>query len=512
MSRTSRTRLLVPLSLSLLIVALLIAGAAIDRLTQSSLFSDTEAANTAGADTEVRITATPRPDGSIRLGLQQQDPDGAWSDVEYPRFNIVPADAEPNRRLHSSTLTVSTTADAYTLADAYYDQARQIVQPSVHLPSNPRIWCLLHETADNDAGRAWCQGFTDGLDDEAVETIRYTDLRTGVGQVVGRISAGDVPHLLAAGKVEELFGLLGAFAQFPGGSPAPVAFPLNTIDPEPPAGASYCVIGHGDNTFWGLTFDAAVAGASHLGVNLQHAGLASAEQRAARIRECIADEVEAIAVTLAETEHVGDAIREARAAGIPVVTFNSGAATARSVGSMLHLGLDDRKAGEIVGARLTADGVEGPVLCLVHEPPNVGLAERCQGLDGTYGEVENVSLAEGFGPLSERLAVGDVGAVVLLNAADVEAVAGLIDASGHAPTLAVIGFDTALVLQMLSGRVSFAVWDHGTLQGYLAVALAALADTSFLVPDLVFNGAQLLIEPSILTAEDMTRLLTQSGG
>ena len=512
MRRTSRKRLLIPLSLSLLIVALLIAGAAIDRMTQSALFADTEAANTAVADTEVRITATPQPDGSIRLGLQQQDPDGAWGDVQYPRFNILPADAQPNRRLHSSTLTVSTTADVYTLADAYYDHARQIAQPGALTPPDPKIWCLLHDAEDNDAGRAYCQGFVDGLSEDAVETFRYTDLRTGVGQVVGRIARGDVPHLLAAGKVEELFGLLGAFARFPGGSPAPVAFPLDTIDPEPPDGATYCVIGHGDNSFWGLTFDAAVAGANHLGVNLQHVGLASAEERAARIRECIADDVDAIAVTLAETEHVGDAIREARAAGIPVVTFNSGAATARSVGSMLHLGLDDRKAGEIVGARLTADGVEGPVLCLVHEPPNVGLAERCQGLDDTFGEVEKLSLADGFGPLSDRLAVGDVGAVVLLNAADVEAVAGLIDASGHSPTLAVIGFDTALVLQMLSGRVSFAVWDHGTLQGYLAVALAALADTSFLVPDLVFNGAQLLIEPSILTAEDMTRLLTRSGG
>lgn len=512
MSFTSRPRLLVPLSLCLLIVALLIAGAAIDRMTQSSLFADTDAANAAGAEAQVRITATPRADGSIKLGLQQLEADGAWGDVQYPQHSVVPADAEPNRRLHSSTLTVSTTTDEYTLADAYYDHARQIVQPGTPLPPDPRIWCLLHDADANDAGRAYCQGFTDGLGDQEVETIRYTDLRTGVGQVVGRIARGDVPHLLAAGKVEELFGLLGAFARLPGGSPVPVAFPLDTIDPEPPAGADYCVIGHGDNSFWALTFDAAVAGANHLGVNLQHVGLSSAEERAARIRECIAEDVDAIAVTLAETEHVGDAIREARAAGIPVVTFNSGAGTARDVGSMLHLGLDDRKAGEIVGTRLTADGVEGPVLCLVHEPPNVGLAERCQGLDDTYGEVETLSLAEGLGPLSERLAVGDAGAVVLLNAADVAAVAHLIDDSGHSPTLAVIGFDTALVLQMLSGRVAFAVWDHATLQGYLAVALAALADTAFLVPDLIFNGAQLRIEPSILTAQDMARLLARAGG
>ncbi|MDE2747013.1 MAG: substrate-binding domain-containing protein [Chloroflexota bacterium] len=512
MNKAWKQRFLNPLSLSLIVAALLIAGAAIDRLMQSALFTDTEAANTASAETEVRITATPRSDGSIKLGLQQQEPDGAWADVQYPEFNILPADAEPNRRLHSSPLTVSSETDVYTLADAYYDHARHIAQPTVLTPHDPKIWCLVHDAEDNDAGRAYCQGFTDGLGEEAVETFPYTDLRTGVGQVVGRIAGGDVPHLLAAGKVEELFGLLGAFARFPGGSPVPVAFPLDTIDPEPPAGANYCVIGHGENSFWGLAFDAAVAGANHYGVNLDHVGLTSAEERAARIRECIADDVDAIAVTLAETEHVADALREARAAGIPVVTYNSGADTAREVGSMIHLGLNDRKAGEIVGTRLTADGVEGPALCLLHEPVNVGLEDRCQGLDDTFGEVEKISLADGLGPLSERLAAGDVGAVVLLNAADVAAVANLIQASGHAPTLAVIGFDTQLVLQMLSGRVAFAVWDHATLQGYLAVALAALADTTFLVPDIIFNGAQLLIEPTILTPNDMRTLLARAGG
>jgi len=512
MINSCKRRLLISLSLCLIVAALLIAGAAIDRLMQSALFTDTEAANTATAETEVRITATPRSDGSIKLGLQQQEPDGAWGDVQYPTFNILPADAEPNRRLHSSPLTVSSETDVYTLADAYYDHARHIAQPTVLTPPDPRIWCLVHDVVDNDAGRAYCQGFTDGLGEDAVETFPYTDLRAGVGQVVGRIAGGDVPHLLAAGKVEELFGLLGTFARFPGGSPAPIAFPLDTVDPEPPAGADYCVIGHGDNSFWGLAFDAAVAGANHYGVNLDHVGLTSAEERAARIRECIADDVDAIAVTLAETEHVADAIREARATGIPVVTYNSGAETARDVGSMIHLGLNDRKAGEIVGTRLTADGVEGPALCLLHEPVNVGLEDRCQGLDDTFGEVEKISLVDGHGPLGERLAAGDVGAVVLLNAADVGAVANLIDASGHAPTLAVIGFDTQLVLQMLSGRVTFAVWDHATLQGYLAVALAALADTTFLVPDIIFNGAQLLIEPTILTPNDMRTLLTQAGG
>jgi simple sugar transport system substrate-binding protein len=505
-----RERLLHQLPLGLLMVAVLMGGIAIGMVLDGSLFSGTNASTAATGEAEVRIAVTPREDGSIKVGLQQQGDDGTWDKVRYPDLNIVPAGAEPNRRLHSSVLTVSTSADVYTLADSYYDYARGVAAQTADFSPDSQAWCLLHDAAENDPGRAICQGLADVLGEEAVETIRYTDLTAGLGQVIGRIAGGERPDLLGVSKIEELFGLLSALARIEGPRTS-IAFPFDTIDPQPPSDANYCVIGHGDNSFWNLLFEAAIASASHLGVNAEYYTAARAEERAADIRECVANGVDSIAVTLAETEHVADAIREARANGIPVVTFNSGASAAQAAGSMLHLGLDDRKAGEVVGERLTADGVEGPVLCLVHEAQNVGLTERCEGLDETYGEVETLSVADGFNPLSERLAVGDVGAVVLLNAADSRPVAETIEDSGVSPTLAVIGFDASVAVLLLADRITFAVWDHGILQGYLAVALAALADTAFLRPDLVFNGAQLLIEPSIITGDDMRRFGAPGG-
>jgi simple sugar transport system substrate-binding protein len=503
----SINRLLGPLSLYLVVAALLVAGAAIDRLLQVSLFSDTNASTTGEA--EVRISATPRTDGSVRVGLQQQGDDGSWGEVRYPEISVVPADAEPNRRLYSSALTVSTSGDVYTLADAYYEYGVGISQ-SDQLPPEPTVWCLLQGAAANQAGRGLCQGLVDGFGEQSVEIIEYEEIAAGVGQVVGRIASGENPDLVGLSRLEEIFGLLVGLDsrfRFP-----LTAFPLHSIDPEPASGATYCLIGHGLNSFWQMLFNAAQAGGSHLGVNTILEVYEGAEERAAKIRECAADEVAAIAVTLAETEHVADATREARAQGVPVVTYNSGASDAQAAGSLLHVGLDDRKAGEIVGERLTADGVQGAALCLIHEAQNVGLTERCDGLDETYGTVEMLSVVDGFAPLSERLAEGDVGAVVLLNAGDVIEVVGLIDRSESSPPLVVIGFDTRLAHQMLTDRVAFAVWDHGPLQGYLAVALAALADSAFLVPDLMFNGAQLLIEPSIITAEAMKELLARAGG
>ena len=328
--------------------------------------------------------------------------------------------------------------------------------------------------------------------------------------MAGRVLGGNVPDYIFVGQYTELFAMLTLGARFDLESPIQVGFPIKVIDPEPPSGDTYCLVGHGTNSFWGLTLEAAMASANHLGIDLQYALLEDAEDRADKIRECVADGASVIAATLAETEYVSDALLEARAQGVPVVTYNSGPGAAKASGSLLHLGLDDRKAGELVGERLTADGVSAPALCLVHEAQNVGLIERCEGLDDAYGEVEEVSIVDDYGALSERLAAGDVGAVVLLNAAQVDEVLEVMDRAGASSSLVVIGFDVALAIPMLNGEVSFAIWDHGFIQGYLALAMAALAQNTFLFPDLTLNGAELLIQPAILTAEDLQAVF--SGG
>ena len=175
----ARERLFRPIPLILLIAAVLIGGISIGIVLHASLLSGATASSTGEA--EVRIAATPREDGSVRLGLQQQDADGSWGEVEYPQLSVVPADSEPNRRLYSSALTVSTTADVYTLADSYYDWAIGVGQFLKADPAVPQVWCLLQDVADNEVGHAVCQGVIDGLGEAAIETIRYTDLETALG-------------------------------------------------------------------------------------------------------------------------------------------------------------------------------------------------------------------------------------------------------------------------------------------------------------------------------------------
>ena len=115
----------------------------------------------------------------------------------------------------------------------------------------------------------------------------------------------------------------------------------------------------------------------------------------------------AIAATLANPDAVTDALLAAKQAGARIVTFNSGASHARAAGSELHIALDDRAAGRLIGERLNEQGITGAAACLIHERQNVGLEERCQGLTQTYagGEVRVTHLptADDTEALQQRL-------------------------------------------------------------------------------------------------------------
>ena len=126
------------------------------------------------------------------------------------------------------------------------------------------------------------------------------------------------------------------------------------------------------------------------------AHLDGADQRAA-IEQCSADGAAVIASTLAEPEAVTDSLLAAKAAGARIVTFNSGAGFAAAAGSEIHVALNDRDAGVRAAQRIGDLGVTGPIVCVIHEQGNIGLEERCEGLEAAYqgASVRRLHLTEG---------------------------------------------------------------------------------------------------------------------
>lgn len=197
------------------------------------------------------------------------------------------------------------------------------------------------------------------------------------------------------------------------------------IGEAPPPPRSVCIVHHGGegDTFWTQLGLNATLGAYNLGLALTIKNDPDAARQAQQIRECADEGAKAIATSVPDVDALRDAIDYARDAGVIVITFNSGRLDAESLGVPIHISLNEAALGERAGGAFNDAGVEGTVLCVLHEPNNAGLVERCDVLDATYsgGEVERLNVA-GVGDiersteqLRERFAQGDIAAVLTLN-------------------------------------------------------------------------------------------------
>lgn len=307
------------------------------------------------------------------------------------------------------------------------------------------------------------------------------------------------------------------------------------VIPDPPV---MCVFGHAypqDDRFWRWTLASSNVAAYQYGVDVRLYGAADAEEHVNNIRDCIENDPITIATSLPYAEELEEVLAEATAAGIQVVSFNSGADDARAVGSLVHIGLDDFGGGVRAGDEFDEQGVTGTLLCVVHENDNIGLHDRCDGIEQSYdgGDVERISVdlttadAEGAGHeehtqpehlqalIAERIGAGDVGAILTLNHdSAVAAMAAIEDAEAEI-ALASFGFSDTLADAVRDGQMLFVVWDHPVIQGYLAVSGMAMAYTlelSQLNAEVFFNGAKILIEPTLADKERAEDLKSMFAG
>ena len=148
----------------------------------------------------------------------------------------------------------------------------------------------------------------------------------------------------------------------------------------------FCVVAHGavDDHFW-VKFRAFLYQSADLSAtNLRFETHVRADDQAAAIERCVADGAAFIASSLARPDDVREPLKDAKAAGIRVITFNAGVEHAEAVGSEIHIALNDRAAGELAGQQFNERGITGEVSCLIHERDNLSLEHRCDGLEATY--------------------------------------------------------------------------------------------------------------------------------
>ena len=222
------------------------------------------------------------------------------------------------------------------------------------------------------------------------------------------------------------------------------------------------------------------------------------------IEAAIQQEPDGLVISIPDSEALGDVIRKAISAGIPVASINSGEDVSRALGTLFHVGSDEFKAGVMAGEALKARGVTNPV-CVNHEVGNVSLDRRCAGVNEGFGQTVKVipstanSVEAVYAAVKAALqADSTIDAVIALGATTVaEPTLKVMDELGRS-SIALVTFDLspAILEAIDAGRVAFAIDQQQYLQGYLPIMHLNLYHHYRLVPPWNLPSGPGLVEKS----------------
>jgi len=156
----------------------------------------------------------------------------------------------------------------------------------------------------------------------------------------------------------------------------------------------YVVDGRPQEKFWGLVKRGVKYAANQYGVAVDYNDPENSftdddvtNFMRDEIQRAIDDNVDGLVVSIPGNISVLRAlIGEAMGNGIPVVSIASGVDLFEDWGIPLHVGMGQEFAGRQVGRRLAEAGATN-VICLLHNNPDSGLSERCDGLLAGLQEV-----------------------------------------------------------------------------------------------------------------------------
>ncbi|WP_327359048.1 substrate-binding domain-containing protein [Streptomyces sp. NBC_01304] len=267
--------------------------------------------------------------------------------------------------------------------------------------------------------------------------------------------------------------------------------------------------GDGDS-FWDIVQSGAQQAANKDNINFLYAHDDQAQQQAQLVQSYIDKKVDGLVVTLAKPDAMKDVLANAKKAGIPVITVNSGSAESKEFGALSHIGQDETIAGEAVGDELNKRGRKKAV-CVLHEQGNVGHEQRCAGAKKTFkGELQNLYV-DGTNMPDVQAGIGaklqaDTGidTVVTLGAPFADAAAKAKKDAGSDAEVDTFDLNSDVAQGLKDKTYGFAVDQQPYLQGYEAIDLLWLYRYN---ADVLGGGRPVLTGPQIITGKDADELL-----
>ena len=249
------------------------------------------------------------------------------------------------------------------------------------------------------------------------------------------------------------------------------------------------VVSHGQasDPFWSVVQKGVAQAGEDMGVTVEYQAPTTFDMvaMAQLIDAAVATAPDGLVVSVPDAEALGPSIEAAVAAGIPVITMNSGSDVAKSLGALTHVGQTEYEAGFGGGERMAAAGVT-KALCVNQEVGNAGLDARCQGFTdamtaaGGTVEVLGVDLADPTGAQQKieaaLTAAPDVNGVLTLGPTGSAPALAAMDALGLGGKVQLATFDLSpeVLMALKDGKMLFAIDQQQYLQGYLPVVLLTL--------------------------------------
>src|SRR4051794_5882225 len=249
------------------------------------------------------------------------------------------------------------------------------------------------------------------------------------------------------------------------------------------SGMTFAMVTHSDEgSFWSVVKKGAQAAAKAEGVKLIWSPSNNDPQKEAQLIDAaVSQKVDGLAVSVPNADAIKGSLAKAKAAGIPIITLNSGVDDYKALGAITHVGQSEGIAGQAAGAKLKAAGVK-KVLCVIHEQNNIGLQQRCDGVKkGFGGDVTNLQV-KGTADIattqtevkSKLQADKSYDGVIALNPDIAAAVKTAIKGAGSSAKLATFDLSPAVLKDIAAGNVLFAVDQQQYLQGYLPIVFLKL--------------------------------------
>jgi simple sugar transport system substrate-binding protein len=278
----------------------------------------------------------------------------------------------------------------------------------------------------------------------------------------------------------------------------------------------FVVVTHGQasDPYWSVVQNGVKQAAEDMGVQVEYQAPATFDMvaMAQLIDAAVASQPDGMAISIPDADALGDSIRAGVAAGIPMVSLDSGSDVAAQLGMLTHVGQTEYEAGLGAGQRMGEAGIT-TALCINQEVGNVALDLRCEGFtDGlaeTGGTVEVLQVNlnnpdEAQSRIEAALSANPaIDGILTLGPTGASPALAALKESGSEIPLATFDLSPEVLDAIVEGDILFAIDSQQYLQGYLPIVLLTLYATNL---NTIANPV-LMTGPGFVTAENAAEVI-----